>query len=148
LVKIPVRFLSIIECAYPVLDIRPCKDTPFKIKINEIDKPFKTEPPENHTLSGCTSLLRPNKLRESLVYLPHIHLLFAWDHMMSFSFFKLPTLVGSPDAARKAAEKQQGPTILLRVIRMTWTEEDLPIRWIASFADMLREFAALKKFRS
>ena len=36
-----------------------CKDTLFKTKSDEIDNPFKTEKPENRTLSGRTSPLRP-----------------------------------------------------------------------------------------
>ena len=35
------------------------KDTLFKRKSDEIDSPIKTENPENHTLSGRTSPLRP-----------------------------------------------------------------------------------------
>ena len=33
-------------------------DTLFKTEIDEIDTPFKTKHPENHTLSGRTSPLR------------------------------------------------------------------------------------------
>ena len=38
-----------------------CKDTLtlFKTKSDDIDTPFNTENPEKHTLSGCTSPLRP-----------------------------------------------------------------------------------------
>lgn len=35
--------------------------TPFKTKTDEINTPFKTEPSENHTLSGGTSSLKPEK---------------------------------------------------------------------------------------
>ena len=36
-----------------------CVDTLFKTKSDEIDTPFKTENPANHTLSGRTCPLRP-----------------------------------------------------------------------------------------
>ena len=43
------------------LPIRSCSDTLFKTESDEIDTPFKTKHPNNHTLSGRTSPLRSHK---------------------------------------------------------------------------------------
>ncbi len=57
-----IQLVTPLQVYKPILfDIGPCKDTLFKTKRGEIYTPFKTEKAENHTLSGRTSLLSPNK---------------------------------------------------------------------------------------
>ncbi len=57
-----IRLVTPLQAYKPILfDFGPCKDTLFKTKMGEIYTPFKTKKPENHTLSGRTSPLSPNK---------------------------------------------------------------------------------------